>query len=159
MVPTSPSSFASSLAAQCCRLMDRKCTFSRRNKIPEAWGGESFGKGLWGLRPFLASPWTDPTKISVLRAQSNSPGNKRKLSCLVFCREAQRLPRQVPFLGQGTHVGHKGTNNSLRGELLQLVHLQNREPPELACQQPIQGSSAAQRPEAVARSLAWSRRQ
>lgn len=36
---------------------------------------------------------------------------------------------------------------------------QKRAPPELACQQPIQGSSAAQRPEVVTRSLAWSRRQ
>lgn len=50
----------------------------------------------------------------VLRAQSHSAGNKHKLSCLVFGGEARRLPKQVLLLGQGTHVGHEGTNSSLR---------------------------------------------
>lgn len=151
VVPTSLPTFASSLVAGCCRLKDRNCTLSRKKLNPQGLGRkESLAKRLWSLGPFLASPGRDSTKT-----MPHSPENKRRQTSLPGHQQggSEEASEAASAPGAGnTHWPRARPQFTERR-----VCLQNRAPPELMCQQPIQGSSAAQRPEAVTRSLFWSR--
>lgn len=156
-VPTPLPTSASSLVAQCCHLVDRNCALPRKkSKIPRAWGGKSLwrrGCGVWG--PFwlllgLVLGWGQQQHDATFSREQT-----QTTSLLGLRQGGAKTSEAASAPGAG--------NPCWPGEHPQFTArracLQNRAPPELTCQQPIQGSSAAQRPEAVTRSLFWSRRQ
>lgn len=117
VVPTSPLRFAQPLVAQCFRLTDKKCTFSGRKKSPRLGEERALEEKVWDPFWLLLGliPAPPPCLGGTAETMPCSPGNKHKLLCWVFSREAERFPRQFLPLGQAIHVDHEGTNSSLRG--------------------------------------------
>lgn len=114
-----------------------------RNRIPSGVGRKEVLEEKGSGNPVFVSP--SITGINAdFRLEAMLLGSS--------CDDVQGLPRQAPPLRRGWGWGwdeQPRFNCSFS-----TGSLQKRAPPELAFQQPIQGSSVAQRPELVTRSLA-----
>lgn len=108
VVPTSPLRLASSLVAHCCRLIDRNCTFSGRNK-------ESLGETVWDPFWLLLGVIPAPPPCGGDSRDNATFSREKTPISLLGLLQGVRLPRQFLPLGQGTRVDHEGTNSSLRG--------------------------------------------
>lgn len=132
--PPSQLSFASSLVGLSTMGMGLHL---HQNRIPSGVGRKEVLEGKGYGDPVFVSPSTTVVVVVVVGNKCRFPAEAS--ATRKFLRGFLDRPRPS---GRGNHCSFS------------MGRLQNRAPPELAFQQPIQGSSVAQRPEPVTRSLA-----